>query len=251
MRILTWNIRHGGGRRIDAILARIATHEPDVAVITEFRCSNGGTQLCDGLARIGLIHRYFLHASERTNSTLIASRYPLERACAMEPGLEKPHMLIEAQVTGIAIMAVYMPLGRAKAPYWEAVVRGARERVALPAIILGDFNTGRHYLDEAGATFTSAAFLDRMDDAGFVDLWRSRNPEAREYTWFSNRGNGFRLDHAFASPALASRVTAISYSHVERTEGVSDHSVLIVDLRSIRADAETTKGLVTRVTNPF
>jgi len=38
--------------------------------------------------------------------------------------------------------------------------------------------------------------------------WRSRNPDAREFTWISaKRRNGFRYDHALATPALDKRIS--------------------------------------------
>jgi endonuclease/exonuclease/phosphatase family metal-dependent hydrolase len=54
--------------------------------------------------------------------------------------------------------------------------------------------------------------------------------EGREFSWYSTRGNGFRIDHAFLSPALAARAGEIRYSHDERFTGLSDHSALILDL---------------------
>jgi exonuclease III len=68
-------------------------------------------------------------------------------------------------------------------------------------------------------------------EQGWIDTWRSRNPEAREFTWFS-RGynNGFRLDHALASPSLNNKVKKVFYSHQEREEGVTDHSLMGVDI---------------------
>jgi len=61
-------------------------------------------------------------------------------------------------------------------------------------------------------------------------LWRRRYPDGREFSWYSTRGNGFRIDHAFLSPVLAGRAGAIRYSHDERTSGLSDHSALLLDL---------------------
>src|SRR5258708_18096599 len=58
----------------------------------------------------------------------------------------------------------------------------------------------------------------------FCDLWRRRYPAVREYSWFSTRGNGFRIDHAFLSDGLAARAGTIRYSHEERLAGLSDHS---------------------------
>jgi exonuclease III len=77
--------------------------------------------------------------------------------------------------------------------------------------------------------------MDRMDAIGFRDLWRHRYPDGREFTWYSHRGNGFRIDHAFLSPSLANRAGAVRYSHEERLAGLSDHSVLLLDLPTRRA----------------
>ena len=71
---------------------------------------------------------------------------------------------------------------------------------------------------------------------GWVDAWRDRNPEGREFTWFSPRPdqNGFRLDHAFLSPTLASRLRDVRYDHSTRESHASDHSALVVDLARVR-----------------
>ena len=63
----------------------------------------------------------------------------------------------------------------------------------------------------------------------------THNPGPTEWTWYSTlkggvRGNGFRLDHAFATPSLAPRVTTCQYSHREREGRISDHSMVIVEV---------------------
>jgi exodeoxyribonuclease-3 len=74
-----------------------------------------------------------------------------------------------------------------------------------------------------------------MSQFGWTDLWRRFNGNAKEYTWYSKRKggvprNGFRIDHAFASPAMLPRVVNCRYSHEEREAGVSDHSVLVLEI---------------------
>jgi exonuclease III len=98
------------------------------------------------------------------------------------------------------------------------------------SLLLGDFNTGKHYLDEAAATFTCSEYFEQLETQGWVDVWRHRNPRAREYTWYSSAGNGFRLDHAFLSPPLLPQVCRVVYSHREREAAVSDHSGLVLDI---------------------
>jgi exonuclease III len=63
---------------------------------------------------------------------------------------------------------------------------------------------------------------------------------ATEWTWYSKlkggaRGNGFRLDHCFATPILLPRVTSCRYSHLEREAGISDHSIAIVEVKNRHA----------------
>ncbi len=93
--------------------------------------------------------------------------------------------------------------------------------------MIGDLNTGLHRLDEAGATFHCAAAFAALPKAGWDDAWRLCNGAAREFSWFSAAGNGFRIDHAFASCDLAGRIVAASYDHSAR-EGLTDHSALMV-----------------------
>ena len=71
--------------------------------------------------------------------------------------------------------------------------------------------------------------MDAIERIGFRDLWRQRYPERREYSWFSTKRNGFRIDHAFLSQRLAPFVGTIHYAHDERVAGLSDHSPLILE----------------------
>ena len=61
-------------------------------------------------------------------------------------------------------------------------------------------------------------------------MWRLHHPGVTEWTWYSNHGNGFRIDHAFATPTLQPRIAACRYSHAEREAKISNHSLLIVEV---------------------
>ena len=139
--------------------------------------------------------------------------------------------MLDVTVGRIRLTGVYMPNLRAKIPYWQALIETLAPRSAESAVTLGDFNTCRAFVDEAGATDATARFMDAIQAAGFRDLWRDRYPEGREFSWYSTRGNGFRLDHAFLSPRLIRRATDVRYAHDVRIAGLSDHSMLVLDLR--------------------
>lgn len=73
-----------------------------------------------------------------------------------------------------------------------------------------------------------------FDEVGFVDAFRVVNPEADQYTWWSNRGQawaknvGWRIDYQVITPALAGRVVAAS---IYKDARFSDHAPLIMDYR--------------------
>jgi exodeoxyribonuclease III len=164
------------------------------------------------------------------NGVLIAARIPFCESGALSVALPEPYRIVSVAFSGFRLFGVYMPNLLAKVPYWEELIGALAAEVDGAAVAIGDFNTCRAYVDEPGAIDATAHFLDKVEAIGFCDLWRGRNPQGREFSWYSTRGNGFRIDHAFLSPALAARAGDIRYSHHERLAGLSDHSPLILDL---------------------
>jgi exodeoxyribonuclease-3 len=231
LRLLAWNIRQGGGTRLAAIAEAVARHDADVVVVSEYRGGESAARLRRALTAIGYEHATETAPPPGRNGVLIASRNPFDEDGPVTGAVPEPHRMVRAYFGGLTVYAVYMPNLLAKVPYWQALVGAlAAESLSASALAIGDFNTCRAYVDEAGAIDATAHFLDKVEAIGFCDLWRRRYPEGREFSWYSTRGNGFRIDHAFLSPALAGRAGAIRYSHDERLAGLSDHSPLILDL---------------------
>jgi exonuclease III len=114
-----------------------------------------------------------------------------------------------------------MPNLLAKIPYWDALIAALSSPSAKRALAIGDFNTCRAYLDEAGAIDATAHYMDAIEQIGFRDPWRHRYPDRREYSWFSTRNNGFRIDHAFLWQELAVCAGSVHYSHEERITRLS------------------------------
>ena len=98
-------------------------------------------------------------------------------------------------------------------------------------MLVGDLNTGRHLMDEAGSSFFCADAFETLTSGGWVDAWRRQHgDDAREFSWYSTAGNGFRIDHCLVSPGLVDRVGDVRYLHGVREEKVSDHSMLVVEV---------------------
>jgi exodeoxyribonuclease III len=171
----------------------------------------------------------------------VLARVPLRRV----PDATPPHATIyprgwlEVEIVdyGWRIAAVYGPAeGPAIPAFWGAAAAWLACRTTQPFIMLGDFNAGASFVDAKDYHFKAGRSFAELAGIGLVDLWRQEHGNKREHTWFSRRGgracHGFRIDHAFASPMLAEHVTKCRYDHRVRTRGLSDHSLLVVDLAS-------------------
>jgi exodeoxyribonuclease-3 len=176
----------------------------------------------------------------RENGVCVVSRTPLRTRAGPPP--EYPVRWLDADLPaydfGIGVLHIMGSTpklnerrGAAKTQFWEAVLSAAQSRHGEPFVFVGDLNTGALIDDQK---FFCAEHFQRMtDELGWTDLWRKFNGNAAEYTWFSKRKEGrkgFRIDHAFASSALLPRVVNCRYSHCERETGISDHSVLVVEI---------------------
>jgi exodeoxyribonuclease III len=226
--LLSWNIQHGGGSRIEAIQDAIDAIAPDVLVVTEFRNNISGKKLRKSLNDQGLIHQQACHANPNQNTILLAARQPFQ-ANTFETQLRMDsHRCLQAEIYGFTLYGFYFTHGRAKIPVFEFILSLPKEYLQAPSILIGDFNSGKHYIDEKGATFSCVNYFGQIEDNGWIDAWRYFNKDLREFSWFSNAGNGFRIDHAFASPAMMSRITAVRYLHDHRKPSLSDHSALLL-----------------------
>lgn len=231
--VITWNIQHGGGtkERCRSVILELNILNTDVFVLTEFRNNAAGYAIKTRLTELG----YFLshpEVPERANTVLVASRQPIDRGYALDQGLADQRHLWVVELGWIKLCAVYMPLGKAKVPYWKALHDAALEECG-PEIFIGDFNTGNNQLDlSVGASpFIASEHFDAFGRGRLKDIWRTRNPDLRDYTWYSTRGkNGFRLDHVFATAEMSDRIASVRYIHEIRTRGLSDHSALLVEL---------------------
>jgi exonuclease III len=145
------------------------------------------------------------------------------------------HRWIEVSPEGsdLRVLAVHVPGASelaGKLEYWRALLDYAREAIEAQerAIIMGDLNTGLEQ-DTEGTPFLGQEHLSALLDLGWRDIWREYHQVGREYSWFCSSGKGMRTDYALASPHVRHPLWA-KYSHHERESGLSDHSILILDI---------------------
>lgn len=147
------------------------------------------------------------------------------------------------------VLSVYLPSG-SSGPERQARkdaflvyfldVTAALLKEGRPVVMCGDFNIAHKEIDihdpkgnakNSGFLPHERAWMDALLAQGWVDLFRARNPELRQYSWWSNRGRarendkGWRLDYLIASPDLAPKA---ELSWIERSADLSDHAPVLV-----------------------
>lgn len=181
------------------------------------------------LYEMGYEFHYFVDCAPKLNSVLIACKSSFEKKVFDELAEFKRH-IVRLENEDSLIYGCYFPGLHLKKTIFEFLIVEIEKNKHKNIIIAGDLNTGKHYLDEAGATFYHSKYFDVFEEKGMVDAWRELNTEKREYSWFSNKGNGFRIDHFFINAALKSQIKHCSYSHRYREEKISDHSMMLLEL---------------------
>lgn len=243
MRVVSWNIRAGGGVRAQQIASQLATWQTDVAVLLEFRGTDASTLIATLLAQYGL--RYQRNTVDNdnpaVNSVLIASRWPIRRV-KLSRAPDNPRRWLHVNVASprpFALMGAHIPNRSTgmKYPFMQSVVDIASQWRGPPAMVAGDTNSGRIGDDEESPAFNKIEdnWIQQLQDLRWADIYRHTSCIDSPYTWYSPNGrNGFRLDQMFLNPGLLQRQT--SFSHIwggnttERLETLSDHAALILDL---------------------
>jgi len=187
--------------------------------LSEYRGGPSALRLCTALHALGYRHATTLVPPPGRSGVLVAARHRLRGHGAVDTRLPEPYRMVSVDFATFRLIGIYMPSLLAKIPYWGALITALSSQSANRTLAMGDFNTCRAYLDEVGAIDRTAHYMDAIEQIGFRDVWRHRYPDRREYSWFSTRRNGFRIDHAFLSPDLAACAGTIRYSHAERIAG--------------------------------
>ncbi|MCY1139803.1 endonuclease/exonuclease/phosphatase family protein [Actinoplanes sp. Pm04-4] len=255
LRFLTWNIKTGGGNRLDAITAVIRREQPDLLALQELRNfdRNGSRILHDLAAAVGMephLARSFLG-----QPVAVLVRPPLKIIDRAEVRWRLHHaaaaVTVETATGPLRVVSAHLnpfsPYRRMREAIWLA----HRYRPdKLPTVIAGDLNgldpgtdhtetlapqpgflRARHLARDGSAdTRAVAAFLN----AGFTDLWKvagSGNP----LTVPTTKGGGrefsrMRLDYVLASPAIAEAAKNMTVVRGDETEYASDHYPVRVDL---------------------
>ncbi len=246
MRIVAWNIRAGGGRRVAAIARQLQQWQPDVVALSEFRGTPPSQTLAALLATSGLTHQLATSSTERraANALLLAARYPLHPLPVLRLDPPSPLRWLPARLAApqpLTLAALHVPThaSKQKQSYFTSLLALLRRWPPGPGLIIGDTNSGLPDIDEENPAFSAieSEWFAALAELGWHDLFRRLHGDTRAYTWYSpNAGNGFRLDQAFGNPELLPSVQTMRYvwgvNAVEpsRRDALSDHAAILLDL---------------------
>jgi hypothetical protein len=199
MRIVSLNIRHGGGGRVSWLADWIIGQAPFAAVGTEWRDNAPGQQIKSSYPSAGLAS-FSTGRGPKINTALLAARNFTHSEIITPPDSSIGNLVL-MRLEGLTILGCYFQQRMAKSRFFERCLEIALKETQQPLVVIGDFNTGRNDLDVegSGTRFDCAdQFIGLSEKADLADLWRFRHGERREWTWRSAK-NGFRIDHAFGS----------------------------------------------------
>jgi exodeoxyribonuclease-3 len=267
--ITTWNI-NSVRLRIDLVARFIKAMRPDVLCLQETKCPDDRFPL-KRFARLGYPH-VALNGQKGYHGVAVISRLPFDRVdtrhfCDKQ---DCRHIAVTlGERAGLSDPAVlhnmYVPAGgdepdpsiNVKFAHKLAFLdemRTAPYLRAAPderAILLGDLNVAplehdvwshKQMLRVVSHTPIECEKLMAAQSAGsWIDVMRNFVPEPEKlYTWWSYRAldweasdRGRRLDHVWASPALADRVTGMTVARAARGwSRPSDHVPVTVTLET-------------------
>jgi exodeoxyribonuclease-3 len=245
LKLLSYNIRFGGGGRDQAIAETITAADPDLVVFQE-------AIYPDVIERIATATGFPFWASRRHHSIGFISKlkvsyhewhYP---AGARHSFLEIIPNNSETRVFGLHLSARFSKWDeRRRTREIRALLEGIKRHQAGFHVLVGDFNTlapGEVLeLDRMPAwikalIWISGRKLQRetiqlMLDAGYHDGYRTLHPDEKGYT-FPTWDPHVRLDYAFVPKAFRERLLkcAVITDPKERIRAASDHCPLEIVL---------------------
>lgn len=139
------------------------------------------------------------------------------------------HCVVLLKFPNFSLSAVYFSQGKEQQILYDYISDKSIQKITPKGIIIGDFNTGKTYSDESKRCFVYINAFINLENIGLVNSWRSRNLEVMEFSWYSNVGSGFRIDHIFSTLELGRHIKHIGYDHNARLERETDYSAMFVE----------------------
>lgn len=223
MKLLSLNIRHGGGKRFEKIKSYLSSQDFDVLLLQEFRDNKTGQFIKEYLHSIG--YQFVYNKTEKSQNTVLTAAKVITK-------FNTPYQINDwscliTEINSTKIINVYFPQRSDKKivfDFLKSFVIGHKNTV-----IAGDFNTGNNVLDTEGTKFHCSDDFNELSNKILNDAYRLLYQTKRDYSWYSNKGNGFRVDHILVSDDLKDKVISIKYDQSTRKD-TTDHAAMSANI---------------------
>jgi len=243
LRLLTYNIRHGGAGRSEAISRVISSCAPDVVLLQEATLPHIVEDIA-GRTGMGEWRAY------RRQSLAFLSHEPMAGATSYRPRFSR-HAFIEivlprerARFFGVHLSALHAAWTERRRVFeLRSLLRSVERHQHGFHVLAGDFNTlaPTENLDVSRLPARLRPFvwlsggrirwrtIQTVLDAGYADAYRTKHPDQPGMT-MPTRDPHVRLDYVFVPRRFADRVLSCDVvNHAEAREA-SDHFPVAVDL---------------------
>jgi exodeoxyribonuclease III len=242
LRLLTYNIRHGGGGREESLVSMIRSAEPDVVILQEATRPDVVERLAAGAGMSTF-------ASRRRESLAFMSRLPIAHYEWHRPRLSR-HAFLEVVPEGDRVRLFGLHLSAVHAAWTErrrvmelrALLKSIQRHQAGFHVLTGDFNTlaPGELLDirKLPQRLRALVWLSGgrirwqtikiVLDARYSDVFRSLHPEDPGMT-FPTWSPHVRLDYVFAPATELTRVLSCRIVDHPAAKAASDHFPLFAE----------------------
>lgn len=232
MKLITWNVNGIRASYKVGFMEWLATESPDILGMQEIKAEPH--QLEPDLSQPEGYHAFWNPAERKgySGTALFTKRAPVSISYELgDPEFDREGRTIIAEYEDFVLINAYFPNGGRdlsrvpfKLAYYDLFLKkcDALRAEGKSIIFCGDLNTAHREIDLArpkqnqqttGFLPEERVWLDRYVEAGYVDIFRERNPDlAGAYTWWSFMANarskniGWRIDYFFITPDLRERV---------------------------------------------
>jgi len=268
MRLISWNVMQGGGKRVPAHVTVLQARCPDVVALQEVTLTTVA-QYRELLARIGLSYAIDSFELAPTLSTLtgprrygllLASHWPLHALPPADFPVPWTERVLSAVLAfpwrAMEIHTTHIPPGSVHGWLKISMLEGIYERLAkvssVPRVLCGDFNTPQQELanndvitwgqkKRADGSYGIPPGRERWDrgernvlvalaQADLPDVFRLLHGyEVREFSWYW-KGKGRQIGRRFDHVFASRQLNPIccQYLHAPQMDRLSDHAPIEV-----------------------
>jgi exodeoxyribonuclease-3 len=238
LRVVSYNIRLGGGRRVPLIAAVLDALHPDVVVLQEAT----NRFAIDRLAELtGLSH---VAANPGVSVAALARSPFVETTWHAPPGV-RAFLEFQPAASDLRFIGLHLTSGlsrrgeRARLRHLDAMETALGPRADDATVLIGDLNSVapgdqprvsrmpfwlKLLLRLDGPIQTEV--IDRLLDAGWVDVFRRLHPDDPGYT-LPSAAPQVRLDYLMAAPSLLPRIQRCEPGRHRELARASDHLPLV------------------------